>query len=59
MTEPFVGMRARFFHPRTMGVMLWGTVVKVEPDQLFVKFDVDGKTYATYRDYVGYREGSK
>jgi len=45
-----VGLRARFFHPKTLGVMHWGTVTRIYKDgTVRVKFDVDGKSY--YRTY--------
>lgn len=50
---PHVGFVAKFFHPRTLGVMHRGTVVRVndERGQVAVKFDVCGKTYWTYPEY--------
>ena len=45
------GSRARFFHPRTLGVMHWGTVVRVAKKGYRVKFDVDGKTYLVPWEY--------
>ena len=51
MTE--IGTRARFFHPRTLGVMLPGRVVKLHDDgTVSVRFDVDGKTRRTYADCI-------
>lgn len=46
------GFCARFFHPKTLGVMHWGVVTKVHKDgTVTVKFDVDGKSYRTYQDH--------
>jgi len=48
-----VGLKARFFHPRTLGVMHRGTVVKVHEDgNVSVRFDVDGKTWRTCPEFI-------
>ena len=53
MSKELVGLRARFFHPRTLGVMLPGRIVKVHADgTVSVRFDVDGKTRRTYQDRI-------
>ena len=45
------GLTAKFFHPRTLGVMHLGTVVKVFPTGMVrVKFFIDGKKYSTLPD---------
>lgn len=45
VTNHTPGTRAKFFHPRTFGVMMPGTVVKSYPDGTAkVLFDVDGRT---------------
>ena len=47
-----VGLRAKFFHPKTLGVMHWGKVTKVYPDgSCQVKFDIDGKSYRVPTDH--------
>ena len=47
-----VGLRARFFHPRTLGVMHEGTVVKVHEDgDVSVRFDVDRKVWKTCPEF--------
>lgn len=59
-----VGMKARFFHPRTLGVMHQGTVIKADPSapehrQVLVRFDVDDKAHWTFPDcIVRKQEGS-
>lgn len=53
MTEVKVGTRGRFFHPRTLGVMHWGTVEKVHDDgTVTVRFQVDGKRHRTTPDCI-------
>jgi hypothetical protein len=47
------GYRAKFFHPRTFGVMHWGTVTKVEEHRVRVKFQIDGRSYWTHKDNIG------
>ena len=48
-----VGTRARFFHPRTLGVMHRGCVVKVHDNgEVSVKFDVDGRVWRTHADCI-------
>lgn len=48
-----IGMRARFFHPRTLGVMHAGRVVKQHEDgTVSVRFDVDNKVWRTRADYI-------
>ncbi len=52
---PEIGERAKFFHPRTLGVMHYGTVVAVNPDirpGVLVHFEVDGKKYWTFPDRI-------
>lgn len=51
-TKPAVkGTVAKFFHPRTLGVMHTGIVVRVLKNGMVrVKFNVDDKTYTTYAD---------
>jgi hypothetical protein len=50
--SPFVGLRARFFHPMTFGVMYTGTVKKVLTNgMVLVKFDIDGKSYTTFPEF--------
>lgn len=40
MDDLVIGLRAKFFHPGTLGVMLWGTVLEIYPDDtVLVKFD--------------------
>ena len=52
-TEMKIGTRARFFHPRTLGVMLPGRVVKLHDDgTVSVRFYVDGKVRRTYSDCI-------
>jgi hypothetical protein len=51
--QPAVGTRARFFHPRTLGVMLPGRVVKLHDDgSVSVRFEVDGKVWRTHPDRI-------
>lgn len=51
---PVIGTRAKFFHPRTFGVMHWGIVVGYNrtKTRVRVKFDVCGKTYYTLPDSI-------
>ena len=52
---PKVGERAKFFHPRTLGVMHYGTVLRVMPDArryVLVHFEVDDKKYWTLSDRI-------
>lgn len=47
-----VGMIAKFFHPKTMGVMHTGKVVKILKNGLIrVKFNVDDKVWTTHPDH--------
>lgn len=49
----YAGYRGRFFHPKTVGVMHMGTVVKVHPDGMVsVRFDLDKKTHKTLPDNI-------
>ena len=49
MHAPKVGCYAKFFHPLTMGVMHWGTVVKTHRDgAVTVRFEV---TFQGKREY--------
>lgn len=52
MNKPvYVGMKAAFFHPQTMGVMYTGTVVKIlENGFIRVKFNIDDKVWTTHKD---------
>lgn len=58
MEKPLqVGSIARFFHPRTLGVMHRGVVVKVYDDgSVTVKFDVEDwegkRTFRTDSQYI-------
>lgn len=53
MSMVHVGMKARFFHPRTLGVMHRGVVVKVfKGGDVSVRFDVDRKTYRTSPEFI-------
>ena len=51
------GMKAKFFHPRTMGVMHEREVLKVDADdsgsveRVRVRFDICGKSYWTSPDH--------
>lgn len=48
-----VGTVARFFHPRTLGVMHRGTVVKLHGDgTVSVRFDIDRKVWKTDSDCI-------
>ena len=52
--ESLLRVRAKFFHPRTMGVMHWGVVVAEchEPEHTVkVRFEVDGKAHWTFPDH--------
>jgi hypothetical protein len=56
-SELSVGDRAKFFHPGTMGVMLWGEVKEVNKFSYVVKFDdphpTNGNhTFFTYKEYI-------
>lgn len=51
--KPHIGLKARFFHPRTLGVMHRGEVVKVHEDgDVSVRFDVDRKVWRTCPDFI-------
>lgn len=51
--SPHIGLRARFFHPRTLGVMHRGVVVKVHNDgDVSVRFDVDRKVWRTHPEFI-------
>lgn len=51
---PKEGARAKFFHPRTLGVMHWGTVTKVHGNgDVTVKFEVDKRSWRTLPDNNG------
>lgn len=46
-------VRARFFHPRTLGVMLPGQLVKEHPDgSVSVRFDIDKKVWRTCAERI-------
>lgn len=50
-----VGVKARFFHPRTLGVMCWGTVLEVNEGDKRVKVKFEQPwpgTYWTYMDHL-------
>jgi hypothetical protein len=49
---PKVGERAKFFHPRTLGVMHYGSVVAVNTAGVLVHFEVDDKKYWTFPDRI-------
>lgn len=52
-TKVVVGSVARFFHPRTLGVMHRGRVTRVHDDgTVSVRFDVDGKVWRTTPDFI-------
>lgn len=54
--KPTVGLRARFFHPRTLGVMHEGVVTKVHDDgSVSVRFRVDGRVHRTFADHIAER----
>ncbi len=47
-----IGLRAKFFHPRTFGVMHEGMVIKILSNGMVkVHFNIDGKSYITFPDY--------
>ena len=51
-TDVVVGMRARFFHPKTLGVMHYGKVIEIGKKFIKVHFDIDDKKYWTHPDYI-------
>ena len=44
---------AKFFHPKTLGVMHWGKVRKVSEDgkRVLVHFDIDDRAHWTTADH--------
>jgi len=58
MSDVHVGLRAKFFHPRTLGVMHWGTVRKVHKNgDVTVHFEVDDRQWRTKPDNICAGEG--
>lgn len=53
-TELTVGLRAKFFHPKTFGVMHWGEVVRIAKngERVLVHFDVDNRKHWTFLEHI-------
>ena len=48
-----IGLKAKFFHPMTLGVMHWGTVKKIHSDgSVTVRFEICGRLFRTYSDNI-------